>query len=811
VNTGKLISKLVTAVLLAAIFGIAFYYRAEPPFDKVFAGDWIKFTSIDAYYHMRLIDNLVHNFPQLMQFDPYFIYPGGNAVAGAHFYDRVLAGIIWLLGGGNPSPALVDIVGVYSPVVLGALTVLPVYFIGRELFNKWAGLAAALLLVIFPSEFLGRSILGFTDHHAAESFLTAVILMFLIFALKAAAARGITFAQLRRGAVLRSPAVLYAVAAGIFLGMYFLTWAGALLFVFIIAVFFVIQIIVSHLRGQPSEHLAVVSVISLLVTLVIVLPFNFSSFYIIPLVVALLVPPLLAVLAGRLTAARQKPVLLPLITLGLGVLGGVIFWAVSPHLFGLMLEQFSLFAPISTSAVTTSEMQPFFKEAIPGYGFFSWPAWLNFSICLFLSGIGLIIFIIYAYRKQYRSEATLFLIWTLAMLLATASQRRFSYYLTVNVALLSGYFTALAYISIDGVIRRISGDPRFATAATVMRRIRIFAGMAPSAEEIPDGKPAKKRPESHLGRRIAAAVIATTIVFLLVFAPYMLGEGYFAKSLKTEALAGQARFAPSDGWCEGLTWLRDNSPEPFGDPDYYYQLYQAPPPGEDYPYPDTAYGVFSWWDYGYWISRIAHRIPYVNPSQDPVLINNTARFFIGQDPVAATEIVRGSGSDYIMIDYSLVDTEIGKFWAMAEWADGDISEYAEIYYRPTEQGGIEPIMLYYPEYYRSMVVRLYNFDGLAETPGTVNVISYDHRVSFEGAPYRLLTQAWEFATYAEAAGFLAEQTGGNYRIVGINPFLTVVPLEELTDYELLYGSPQGVYTDFVSDAPEVKIFHFKEE
>ena len=68
--------KIIIGILLALSVGISLYLRIYLPYDQVFTGDWIKYTGIDAYFHMRLIDNFVQNFPQLTDFDPYFIYPG---------------------------------------------------------------------------------------------------------------------------------------------------------------------------------------------------------------------------------------------------------------------------------------------------------------------------------------------------------------------------------------------------------------------------------------------------------------------------------------------------------------------------------------------------------------------------------------------------------------------------------------------------------------------------------------------------------------------------------------------------------------
>src|SRR4030042_1305165 len=157
-------SKLIVGILLAVFFSAALFIRVVFPYDKVFVGDWIKFTGVDAYFFIRIVDNTVHNFPHLLTFDPYLLFPGGSATATSPFWPYLISVVSWLFGFGSPSQHTVDVVGVYFPAVLGALTTLPVYFIGKTLFNRWAGVIAAGLVAIFPGEFLGRSLLGFTDY-----------------------------------------------------------------------------------------------------------------------------------------------------------------------------------------------------------------------------------------------------------------------------------------------------------------------------------------------------------------------------------------------------------------------------------------------------------------------------------------------------------------------------------------------------------------------------------------------------------------------------------------------------------------------
>jgi asparagine N-glycosylation enzyme membrane subunit Stt3 len=264
----RLSPKLLAGIIVALFFGIALCFRICLPYDQVFSGDWIKFTGVDAYYHMRLIDNLIPNFPHLISTDPYMLYPDAFYITRIHLFDWLLAGIIRVISLGSPTQHTIDVVSVYFPAVLGALTVIPVYFIGKEIFNRWVGVISAALIAVMPGEFLGRSILGFTDHDVAGTLFTTVTIMFLIMAVKAARQRGLNFSLFRHGdrPVITRP-IVYSLLSGIFLGLYLVTWEGALLFVLIIFAYFVVQYVIDHLRKQSTAYLCPVGVITFLVAL----------------------------------------------------------------------------------------------------------------------------------------------------------------------------------------------------------------------------------------------------------------------------------------------------------------------------------------------------------------------------------------------------------------------------------------------------------------------------------------------------------------------------------------------------------------
>ncbi len=773
---------LIAGIIVALFFGVALYLRVALPFDKIFVGDWIKFTGVDAYFFMRIVDNLAHNFPHLNSFDPYFLYPTGGDLGVRPFFVYLLAGIIWLISLGSPTQHIIDVVGVYFPAVLGALTVIPVYFIGKALFSRWAGVIAAGLVGIFPGEFLGRSVLGFTDYHVAEVLFTTITMLFLILAVKSAKQRGLTFklVKARNWEAIAKPLV-YSLLTGIFLGIYILTWQGALLFVFIIFTYIVIQFVIDHVRSRSTGYLCFISTIIFGIALLISKPIFLDRMSLVSLIVAIIIPIALAVLSHFMASRSVKPFIYLAAILGFGLASLAIFYVIDPFLLRTMVGSLGIFTwPVGT---TVLEMQPLL---FPGSNF-SWSvAWGNFNTSFFLSFIALGI-LVYSVIKRGETDKTLFVIWSLVILAATLSMRRFAYYFVVNVALLTGYLSWL--------ILEFSG----------FRRLVTVPSEAPKEMKKKVKQKKKQRDGYRPGANRVNMVLGVIVVFVLVFYPNigpLPGGGKPAIDV-----ASNPQFAPSDAWCESLSWMRDNTPDPFGNPHFYYELYQPPPPGERYNYPQTAYGVTAWWDYGYWITRIGRRIPTSNPGTGHY---GEAYLFAAQDEDSANKVLEDNwGSKYIIVDYSIATARGGKFHAVATLSGSNKENFYDVYYQ-SQDGRLKPVILFYPEYYRSMVVRLYNFDGKRVVPRSSAVISYEERLSREGQPYKEITSVKSFPDYEQAEAYVAGQKSGNYRIVGSDPFASPVSLQALEHYKLVYSSKSSKMMPSGGLISEVKIFEYVE-
>lgn len=717
----------VVGILLSVSFIVSLFFRIVLPYSKVFVGDWVKFTCNDAYYHMRLVDSLVHNFPKLTNFDPYFIFPDGIVVNGARFFDWLLASVIWLVGLGSPTQHTVDVVGVYFPAVLAVLVIIPVYFIGKTLFNKWVGVISATLIAVLPGEFMGRSILGATDHHVAEVLFSTTAIMFLFLAIKGIGKRSI----------------VYSVLAGIFFGVYLLTWSGGLIFIFIVCLYFVAQIVINHLQRKSSMHLGIVGFITFMVASATNLLIDLPADILLVMVFALLVPVVLSGLSWFMLKLKWKTVYYPLLLAGLAVIAIGTLYLIVPSTLNLMLANFSAFSGVGSTATTTMELQPFLY---PQGVFTTTIAWGNFTTGFYLAPIAFVILIWMCVKHKFQEQGwLLFVLWTVVIAVLTLSQRRYAYYLAVNVALMVGF---LSYYIIKLTY------PKLSTKQRKLKKKANYTGV----------------------------VLAIVGVFLVVVLPNI----FVAKN---EAV--NAPFAPSNDWMLSLEWLKNNTPEPFHGSDIYYK-YQTFSKAKDYPKLD--YGVTAWWDYGYWITRIAHRTPSANPSQNPVPIKKVANLFLSQDEVSAERIMDELGSKYVILDSSMTTS---KFYALEEWA-GQPQDKCWGYYYVSDAGQAKLVQLFYPEYYQSLCVRLYNFDGKSIVGEKPVVITYSEQVNSKGMIYRLITGGQEFPSYQEALDYLATLKSGNSRIVGVNPFTSPIGIQAVSDYNLIYTSPNN----------EVKIFQY---
>jgi len=735
----------------------ALLVRGWVPYRTVFGGDAVRFQGNDAWYHLRRIDYLWANFPHPLGWDPYAFHPGGQTIEVAPLFDYlvvVAAGLLKVpasvLGLGSSSD-LVEAVAAWMPPVLGTLCVLPVYAIGRRLFDYRVGLLAAALLAVQPGQFLLRSLLGFTDHHVLEVFASTLTVALMLAALDPAApspaGRPSPFG---RPLGLWFPAWRRALVAGAALGAYLLSWGGGSLFVAILIAWLVAEVVAEHLGGRSSARLRRFVTIFAAAALATLLPFLAilprARLHLAALGLLLLAPWLLEGVARIPALAGERGrYRFPLALAGLAGAGALALWLAAPSLAAELASNLRRFVPSPLSG-TVAEAEPLLSE---GGAFSLVPVWVQYRWTFVLAAVGLLILGRSAWRQPSPGR-TLLLVWSLGMGLATLAQNRFGYYLAVNVSLLSALVCRALLAPLEGAAGRAGG------------RARLRG-------------------------------LATGVVALIAFLPAV------EPSLKV----AQQDLGPGPEWLAALHWLRHNTPEPMGDDSAYYRADR-----------EGDYGVLSWWDYGYWMTRIARRIPNANPTQNGA--TTVARFLAAGDASEAYRTLDEAGTRYVVLhaelttwpDRSTPGRTYGKFDSILRWAGKDAREFYDLYWRADEDGTPTPVLFYYPAYYRSMAVRLFYYDGMPIEPrDSAWVISY-REVEGAGGFYKQILSSHLFEDYEDAAAFLAAQTEGHWRLGGFDPLLPCVPVAAAGRLRKVYASAEAGISGPGFALPALKIFDY---
>jgi len=764
----------VAALMVIGIcVAIALAVRIAWPYPNVVVDGNVWFREFDGWYHMRLVDNLLANFPHTTAFDPYTFYPHGVEPPFHPLTRWLIAITSMLIGGLNPSVHAVDMAGALYPALAGTLTIVPAYFIARRLGGIVAGAVAALVLATMPGEFLSRSLFGFTDHHMTEALFSTLTLLFMLLATRAARAENVTLDSFHtRGVRSARRTLLYSCLSGVSLGLYLVGWRGGLLLLAVILAYTVVRSVHSYVRGSGTDDVVVVCSTATLIGGLMVSPLIAThwmpALYIAALTATIAAPAALKGL-GVLARRRQwspRRLLIALCSLVLLCLCAIAL--VAPAVLQYARSAIDFLVPTGTG-LTITEMHPLF---LPGGHFTLRVAWTNFVTVLPASILALVL-LLRSRRAPHGNDVTLFVVWSLCMLLAVLLQRRFGYYYSVSAAILTGLLAAWIWGS-DYVQSRVQSLARSVKAAA--------ATGSKAARRTARARQAERRGAATLVAALVTAFIVT------IGAPCL----SMARNFAVE------RATMTAGWYETLEWLRDNTPDPL-EPGSYYRLYDPPPAREDYDYPEQAWSVMAWWDYGHWITRVSHRIPIANPFQEGA--KTAARYFLSTSEAEGIEMLKSLDSRYVVTD---ARTSVATFNAVAAWVGEEHGEYFDIYSQRTSGSGLESIVLYYPAVFQSTLVRLQCLAGKAAAPENFRVIRYEDSGGLPGAE-KLIVGLERFPSYDEALAFMQNDGSDHLRLVSSDPSVSCVPLDALAQYTLVFESHET--TDVSGrDIPAVRVF-----
>ncbi|MGQ3410850.1 oligosaccharyl transferase, archaeosortase A system-associated [Natrinema sp. LN54] len=623
-------------------------------------------AGIDSWYHWRTINWTAENFPQTMPYEVWTGFPTGNYVGQfGTLFDQLIVTAAMIVGLGDPSAETLYTVSLLAIPVMAALVAIPVFYAGRRLGGTLGGIVSVLVLALAKGQFLSRSTVGQLDHHVGEVLFMAIAILSMMVALTAAEREKPIYELVvdRDWDTLRTPA-LYSGLAGLALTLYIWVWPSAVLLIGILGVFFTIQLCLDYLRGVSPDHVAFVGAVSLGVTAILTVLLmehpgstSSTSFGLLQPLTALLVAVgcvFMAWLArqwnNRGLERRYYPVAIG------GLIGAtlLVMWLALPGLFDTIIGN------------ATRRMLPFggattdltIQEAQPPEDFFN-SVFREFGSAFYTMLIGLAFLAIRPLLgRKLRAEHTLVIVWSLFLISMAATQVRFSYYLMLAVAIVNAAFVA----EVVGLF-----DIDLTTSLESIRSIETYQ------------------------------VIVVALVVLLLFAPLL---PPLASATAWDSAEGAQPGGSAVIWEDSNQWLQDNTPAPgnYGGANNASELdyYGTYTPGDgDYEYPDGAYGVMSWWDYGHLITTQGERIPHSNPFQQNA--RSSSAFLTAEseqrgelilDAIAAGESVSNQSNEelrqaatesnseepirYVMVDYQMAG---GKFGAITQWSGPDYSHY----------------------------------------------------------------------------------------------------------------------------------------
>ncbi|WP_159077097.1 oligosaccharyl transferase, archaeosortase A system-associated [Halococcoides cellulosivorans] len=728
-------------VVVGVAMVFVFWIRARNWGEYVVDGE-VLYSGNDPWYHYRMAQYTVENFPNTMPYEVWTKFPTGTSVGQfGTLMDQVVALGALIVGLGSPDPETVRMVLLFAPAVFGTLLVVPVFLVARRLAGRTAGVLAVVTFAFAGTVTQGGSILikgvvGTSDHHIAEALLAALAALAVIVALQVAHREKPVIELLddRDVAGLRRP-LGYGALAGAAIAIYMSMWPPAIYFVGLLGIYVTLQAIVSVARGDHPEPVLIVMAVTFAVTglltlgtfdVVDVTSTKISLIHVgLPVAGAVWSAGLLwlarvvdtrdlaatdaataieETMGVRVTDARASRIGYPLAVLGTLAGGALVAKLVVPGVFSYSVSQFIRVVGFAAGqgSSTIGEVQPLPSADV---------LFVAYGMAI-IAAAGLVGWTLVwrAPSGQNRPERLFVAVWFVFSLSMTFTQGRFMYYLAVPTVTLAGVAGAEIIDTVRDVGEEasLSGYEVVSIAAVVVLLIGPLA-VPPNVHSMTQG--------SNLGP----------------------GGGV-------------------QGWQSSLDYLNDETPieGAFGTAENadeldYYGTYAAEA-DSDYDYPEGSFGVLSWWDYGHWITVLGERIPTANPFQEGA--NSAARFLLSSEEAEAESVMEelsdGENAEtrYVAVDYkmALANSQYGgKFFAPPNFVDNKSqSDYRRFVQgvRQTDQGlrlvrdrnnRIISGSIQKPEYYHTMPVRLYRYHGSMREPAPV-VVNWQQIGAGDGSP-----------------------------------------------------------------------------
>ena len=587
------------AVMLTGIFILALFLRTYFNVSEA-TDDGFKMTGgSDPYYHKRAVDWVTNEHEHLID-DPMLNYPIGIPNPRPPVFDWTMA-----LTGMAISPAFDGDVEEatwwsveFIPALFGALTIIPVYLIGKETFNKRTGLLAAFLLAIMAGH-IGHTTFGLADHDSFFLFWAVVSIYYFQRAVNCL--RDGVFVQnwtdlkeVRYGFQTmvkeNNVALGYALFSGMSMSVIALAWKGFPYIMTIIIAYFIFQLLINKVRMVDSLNLSFISLTALAMPLAISAPYysllGFESWW---------TPPLFMLIAASFAAlvmvpTRKIPWVLVFSAIGvITAISYLLLLYVFKDFGDLVLSGAQYFVRTKLFDTIAEAQPPTFSRIVFSYGI------VSFFLAFFVA----LPYIAYQAFKSERKDMMFMFTWAVLGAYMAQSAVRFIFNGTPIMAIMAAWIIIeiIDWVDFKKMMKDIRGHS--ARGEGVADRFRaVYKGTSP--------------------RHVLGAVL---VLFMVVFPNFMDGldagipyeakkewdnniyDFYDSNPLTDNPIYSfvpeEDEFDPDDS----STWYLGSFGPSFPN-GYWLSYFEWLKDQDNMTEPNDRPAFLSWWDYGFWAIQL---------------------------------------------------------------------------------------------------------------------------------------------------------------------------------------------------------------
>ncbi len=579
-------------------------------YDEAFVDDGLKLVGTDPWYHRRATEYIVKNKAQLI-YDPLMDYPRGAFNPWPPLFDWVLAVPAMIMEPFVGRDAAINYSLAFIPSILGALCIIGIYFLGKELFDKRTGLIASILLFLMPA-FTTRIGLGRADHDAIVLLMTILTILFFVKSIKAIKRVNLDW-RLKSGKIRENISTLMkeekrpiamALVSGVFMGLFALTWTGYIYIVGTIIIYLGIQMVVDHVTRKDSSPFILSVIIILGTSILIMLPwyllrYSFGASLSEVGLGLLILAGTLAISAIFLVFKRLPSIVFLPSLAGIGGLAAYLLSVFYPVPINMIVRKMPYFFGGTKLYQTIGEAQP------PEFSYVA----TSLGILVFLMGFGALAWLFYKYWKERREKDLFMITLGIITIYMMASAVRFVYNASLVFALLGAWSSVLVleYVDFPSMIKGLRG--RAGIWQSIRRSVKV---------------------RHIMGVVFGIGLIAPNVYFSIdVAIPGARDDGRFS-----QYGAFQMGYM-EEWWWDSMRWLRDEDSN----------VSDAERPG-----------AITWWDYGHYIMELGEHPAIANPAGQQSY-QYAGLFLLAQNETEALQLLLGR---------SLWDVKEGEF---EDWLD----------------------------------------------------------------------------------------------------------------------------------------------